>query len=115
MHTFPFQTIPWHTIPVTEHPGETGMAFWQTHQLDGLRIRRVRYSAGYRADHWCSKGHIVHCLEGELISELINGEVHRLTAGSTYVVSDQRSEHRSVSSTGASLLIIDGNFLRSNA
>ena len=115
MSTFPFHTIPWHTIPVTEHPGETGTAFWQTHQLDGLRIRLVRYSAGYLADHWCSKGHIVHCLEGELISELANGNKQVLTPGSTYVVSDQHSQHRSFSSAGARLLIIDGDFLRNDA
>ena len=30
-----------------------------------MRIRLVEYSAGYLADHWCQKGHIVHCLEGE--------------------------------------------------
>jgi hypothetical protein len=24
---------------------------------------------GYLADHWCSKGHIILCLEGELRTE----------------------------------------------
>lgn len=114
MNAFPFHTIPWDSIPVTEHPGETGTAYWQTHQLDGLRIRLVTYSAGYRADHWCEKGHIVHCLEGELISELATGEQQRLTTGSTYVVSDQLSSHRSFSAGGVRLLILDGDFLLSD-
>ena len=70
----PFQVIDWTSIPKTEHTGENGLAFWQTLQLHGLRIRIVEYSAGYLADHWCKKGHIVHCLEGEFVSELQDGE-----------------------------------------
>ncbi|MDZ7646603.1 MAG: DHCW motif cupin fold protein [Cytophagales bacterium] len=82
-----FQTIDWRTIPKTEHIGETGTSFWQTLQLGGLRIRMVEYSAGYMADHWCQKGHIVHCLEGEFISELEGKDIVLLTKGMTYVVS----------------------------
>ena len=65
----PFQTIDWSKVPRTEHSGDTGVAYWQTLQFDGLRIRMVEYSAGYVADHWCEKGHIVHCLEGEVVNE----------------------------------------------
>jgi len=107
-----FQTIDWSAIEKTLHPGETGDSFWQTLQFPGLRIRIVEYSAGYLADHWCQKGHIVHCLEGEFESELETGEVFALTAGVTYVVSDELSSHRSVSKNGVKLLIIDGDFLK---
>jgi hypothetical protein len=100
-------------ISKTEHPGETGTAFWQTLQFDGLRIRIVEYSAGYLADHWCKKGHIVHCLEGEVCSELENGGKTMLKKGMTYVVSDDLSSHRSSTKEGVTLLIVDGNFLRS--
>jgi quercetin dioxygenase-like cupin family protein len=72
----------------------------------------VQYNRGYLADHWCRKGHIVHCLEGEFISELENGEKFVLTKGMTYVVSDELSSHRSSSENGVKLLIIDGDFLR---
>ena len=112
MSHFPFQTIDWTNIERTEHSGETGTSFWQTLQLDGLRIRKVDYSAGYLADHWCQKGHIVHCLEGEFVSELDNGETFTLSKGMTYVVSDNLSSHRSLSKRGVQLLIIDGDFLR---
>lgn len=112
MDKIPFQTILWGEIEKTEHPGETGVAHWQTRQFDGLRVRLVEYSPGYLADHWCTKGHIVHCLEGEFESELQTGEVFRLTRGMTYVVSDELSTHRSVSRTGVKLLIIDGDFLK---
>jgi len=77
-----------------------------------LRIRMVEYSPGYLADHWCKKGHIVHCLEGEFISELETGEEFKLTKGMTYIVSDELSSHRSISKTGVKLLIIDGDFLK---
>lgn len=109
----PFQYIAWDKIAVTEHRGETGMSTWQTVQFPGLRIRLVHYSPGYLADHWCSKGHIVHCLEGSVTNQLKSGEESRLLPGMTYVVSDDLSSHRSVTEEGAKLLIIDGDFLRS--
>ena len=108
----PFQTIDWLSIPKTEHKGETGTAFWQTIQFPGLRIRIVEYSKGYIADHWCQKGHIVHCLEGEFVSELQDGKEFILTQGSTYVVSDGLSSHRSIAKEGVKLMIIDGDFLK---
>lgn len=114
MKAINFQTIDWQDIPKTEHIGETGTSFWQTLQLGGLRIRLVEYSAGYLADHWCQKGHIVHCLEGEFISELEDESNVLLTKGMTYVVSDNRSSHRSISKDGVKLLIVDGDFLKGN-
>ncbi|MFA5302154.1 MAG: DHCW motif cupin fold protein [Bacteroidales bacterium] len=108
----PFQTIDWSTIPKTEHKGETGMAYWQTMQFEGLRIRMVEYSKDYVADHWCTKGHIVHCLEGDFVSELKNGTKSILTKGMTYVVTDDLSSHRSTTVDGVKLLIIDGDFLK---
>jgi len=111
MNKIPFQLIDWDAVPVTEHKGETGMAFWRTLQLGNLRIRRVDYSENYLADHWCQKGHIVHCLSGSFVSEMESGEKFSLSEGMTYVVSDNLSSHRSVSTGGVSLLIIDGAFL----
>jgi hypothetical protein len=108
----PFQTIDWSVIPKTEHKGETGTAYWQTIQYPGLRIRIVEYTTGYLADHWCQKGHIVHCLDGEFISQLSDGTESLLKKGMTYVVSDDLSSHRSVSAGGVKLLIIDGDFLK---
>lgn len=112
MLKIPFQNIDWNKIEKTEHQGTTGVAHWQTVQLDGLRIRKVRYSKNYFADHWCQKGHIVHCLDGQFISEMENGEQVELTKGMTYVVSDDLSSHRSISKDGVTLLIIDGAFLK---
>jgi len=112
MNNIPFQTIDWNQIPKTEHKGERGTSYWQTIQFAGLRIRIVEYAKGYLADHWCQKGHIVQCLEGEFISEMENGESFVLTKGMTYIVSDNLSSHRSVSREAVKLLIIDGDFLK---
>jgi hypothetical protein len=111
-NNIPFQTIDWTNIPKIEYKGEEGIAIWQTMQFPGLRVRLVEYSAGYLADHWCRKGHIVHCLEGEFVSELKDGEETILKKGMTYVVSDELSSHRSYSRDGVKLMIIDGDFLK---
>lgn len=112
MSNIPFQNIDWTKIEKVTYKGETGVAYWQTIQLPGLRIRLVEYSANYLADHWCEKGHIVHCLEGEFISELKTGEKITLKKGESYVVSDELSSHRSSSKNGVKLLIVDGDFLK---
>lgn len=110
----PFDIIDWSAFEKKEAPGKSGKASWKTREYEGLRLRIVEYSAGYLADHWCQKGHIVHCLEGGFTSELESGESFALTAGMTYVVSDNLSSHRSSTKSGVKLLIIDGNFLSVN-
>ena len=107
-----FQVIDWSQVSQKSHEGLQGKSFWQVIQLPELRIRIVEYSPGYIADHWCTKGHIVHCLKGSFISEMENGDSFELTEGMTYVVSDEMSSHRSVSNEGVQLLIIDGGFLK---
>jgi len=106
-----FKTIDWNSIPVTEHAGETGVARWKTIQCDRFRMRVIEYSKDYKANHWCSKGHLVFCLEGEMTSELSDGRVFTLSEGMSYQVSDGVSAHRSSSKGGVKLLILDGGFL----
>lgn len=113
IENIPFQTIDWTKIPLTKYAGETGHAYWRTIQFAGLRIRIVEYSKDYVADHWCQKGHVVFCIEGEMVCELENGNTFTLTKGMSYVVSDDLSSHRSVTKTGVKLLIVDGEFLKS--
>lgn len=112
MSNIPFQTIDWTAIEKVEYKGETGVAIWQTIQFLGLRIRLVEYSKGFLADHWCQTGHVVHCLDGEFMTDLSTGEKIMLTKGETFVVSDELSSHRSISENGVKLLIVDGDFLR---
>jgi quercetin dioxygenase-like cupin family protein len=107
----PFQTTDWAKIQATEHKGETGTALWKTLQFGGLRIRMVEYSKNYKADHWCEKGHIIYCIEGEMDTELSDGSIYKLSAGMSYQVSDNLSSHRTSSSQGVKLFIVDGDFL----
>jgi hypothetical protein len=110
--SIPFQTIDWSTVPAETFPGETGETIWRTLRFGGLRVRMVEYSAGYIADHWCQLGHVVHCLEGSFITEMESGERFMLEKGMSYIVSDGKSSHRSMSEHGVTLMIIDGDFLK---
>jgi hypothetical protein len=103
----PFGTTDWSTVERTEHKGITGTAFWRTRQFGDLRVRMVEYSAGYLADHWCSKGHILLCLSGTLDTELEDGRRFTLTPGTSYQVADQAEAHRSSTAAGATLFIVD--------
>jgi hypothetical protein len=103
----PFGTTDWAAVERTEHPGERGVASWRTQQFGALRVRMVEYSAGYLADHWCSKGHILLCLRGELRTELADGRVFTLTPGMSYQVADGAEPHRSATEGGATLFIVD--------
>ncbi|MDB5929853.1 MAG: hypothetical protein JWR60_1560 [Polaromonas sp.] len=105
--SIPFGTTDWSTVAPTVHPGISGQAVWRTRQFAGIRVRMVDYSAGYVADHWCSKGHILLCLEGELHTELDDGSQHVLRPGMSYQVGDGAEAHRSTSPKGARLFIVD--------
>ena len=110
----PFHVTDWSRVERTNHRGESGTAAWRTIQLGSLRIRLVEYSPGYKADHWCTKGHILYCLDGELTTELNDGRQYILKKGMSYQVSDEMSSHRSITENGATLLIVDGGFLNIN-
>ena len=104
----PFGTTDWATIPATQYPGETGSATWRTQQFGTIRVRMVDYTPGYLADHWCEKGHILLCLEGELDTELGDGRRFVLKPGMSYQVADNAEPHRSRTGTqGARLFIVD--------
>jgi quercetin dioxygenase-like cupin family protein len=107
MTSIPFGTTDWSGIEPTLHAGETGTAMWRTHQLGDIRVRMVEYSPGYLADHWCEKGHILLCLDGELTTDLEDGRSFTLTPGMSYQVADGAEPHRSRTTKGARLFIVD--------
>jgi quercetin dioxygenase-like cupin family protein len=107
MTNIPFGTTDWETFPRTEHAGITGMAYWRTRDFAGIRVRMVEYTAGYLADHWCSKGHILLCLSGELMTELEDGRVFVLKPGMSYQVADNAEAHRSSTKVETKLFIVD--------
>ena len=104
----PFTVTDWAAVPETRHPGETGEAFWRTLVIGDMRVRQVRYTPGYLADHWCDRGHVLYVLAGELHTELRDGRTFVLKPGMSYQVSDfGDAPHRSSTQTGAVLFIVD--------
>jgi len=103
----PFGVVDWNTVERTIHPGEAGEAHWRTRHFGDVRVRLLEYSAGYRADHWCTKGHFLLCLEGELDTELADGRRFTLRPGMSYQVADGAEPHRSSTSMGAKLYVVD--------
>jgi hypothetical protein len=107
INELPFGTTDWGEVARTEHTGEIGAAFWQTKQFGDIRVRMVEYTPGYLADHWCSKGHVLLCLEGELTTELADGRIFVLKPGMSYQVADNAEPHRSSTKIGAKLFVVD--------
>lgn len=104
---FPFQTFDWSTIPKEKHMGETSFATWQVLHYGDIRIRKLEYAPLYKADHWCRKGHIIFCIDGEMDTELDDGRVMKLMAGMIYIVGDNCEAHRSSTIKGCSLFVVD--------
>ncbi|RJQ50637.1 MAG: hypothetical protein C4530_21200 [Desulfobacteraceae bacterium] len=107
MSNIPFETTDWSRVERTEHTGEKGKAFWRTQNFGDIRVRMVEYTPGYLADHWCEKGHVLLCLEGELETELADGRRFVLKPGMSYQVADHAEAHRSGTKAGATLFIVD--------
>jgi hypothetical protein len=103
----PFSIPDWSTIEPVEYAGETGKAIWRTIEVGNIRVRKVEYGPGYLADHWCSRGHVLLVLEGELVTELRDGRRFTMTAGMSYQVAEGAEPHRSSTSGGAALFIVD--------
>jgi hypothetical protein len=103
----PFEVVDWSTVDVTEHRGDDGVARWRTRNFGDVRVRLVEYSPGYVANHWCSKGHILLCMSGELMTELQDGRQFTLGPGMSYQVADNDGAHRSMTHIGATIFIVD--------
>lgn len=107
IENLPFGLTQWDQVEETIYPGDQGQATWRTVKFNDIRVRMVDYSPGYVADHWCTKGHILLCLAGELHTELADGRRFVLTPGVSYQVADDAEPHRSFTTTGAQLFIVD--------
>ncbi len=107
MINIPFGTTDWSAIEPSKHEGEVGVAYWRTRNFGSIRVRLIEYAPGYLADHWCVKGHILFCLEGELHTKLKDGREFILKPGMSYQVADNAEPHRSSTSVGAKLFVVD--------
>ena len=108
----PFEITDWNKIPTAENEGKSGYSRIRGFEQDGLKVRIVEYSADYLADHWCEKGHIVYCIDGECELELSDGRKFVLTKGMGFQVSDNLGSHRIFSKKGVKFFIVDGEFLK---
>jgi hypothetical protein len=107
LNGFPFTVVDWHQVEAQVTPGEVGHAEQKVMNFGAVRVRQVTYSPGYVSDHWCQKGHVLLCISGELNTRLLDGREFTLRSGMSYQVSDRAEAHRSSTSTGATLCIVD--------
>ena len=104
----PTGVIDWPALDASSQPGATGAATIRGRHVGDLQLRLVSYSAGYTADHWCHKGHVVFVVAGSAAIEHEDGRRYELSAGMAYHVSDnERAPHRVTSRDGASVFILD--------
>jgi quercetin dioxygenase-like cupin family protein len=103
----PFGITDWANVNSERKGGEAGWADWKIRQFGDIRVRMLEYSPGYKANHWCTKGHILFCLEGELVTELKDGRIFVLRPGMSYQVADGAEPHRSHTDCGAKLFVVD--------
>ncbi|MGH9897306.1 MAG: DHCW motif cupin fold protein [Pyrinomonadaceae bacterium] len=105
----PEGTTDWSQTPAVAVPGESGVANVQTHQAGDANLRLVEYTAGFLADHWCAKGHVVYVIAGELTIEHQDGRpAYALSAGMNWHVGDdEKPLHRVRSDKGATIFTLD--------
>ena len=103
-----FKITDWDKIEPIEKKGEIGTSYWKTLESEDIRVRIVEYKAGFKSNHFCSKGHIILVLEGTIYLEIKNGEVVTLDEGMTFQVGDsQKNSHLAFTKTGAKVFIVD--------
>lgn len=104
----PFNITEWNELEPIEHKGEVGTSFWRTFEEGNIRVRLVDYFPGFRSDHWCSRGHVLLVLEGELAIQLKDGSEFLLTSGTSFQVEDDDSNpHFAFTEKGAKVFIVD--------
>ena len=103
----PFAATDWEQVPASEIEGERGTARQRTVEAGNLRLRMVEFSPGYRADHWCPRGHVVLVLEGALTTELKDGRRFESPAGTSFQVADGDGFHLVSTAAGAKVFIVD--------
>ncbi len=99
----------WTRVAPTSVVGASGKATIRARQAGSVQLRVVEYGAGYLADHWCSKGHVIYVIAGSLAIEHEDGTPpFRLASGMTWHVSDGAvPAHRVRSEHGATVFIVD--------
>ncbi len=103
----PFTVTDWTKLSSVGIRGERGKAVSKELNQGSARVRLVDYSADYKSDHWCTKGHIVLVLEGDLTIELNDGMSYELEGDMSLQVGDDVVPHLVRSKGGARVIIFD--------
>jgi hypothetical protein len=104
----PIEAIEWARVPATVQAGETGTSATRTRNLGDIRLRLVAYSGGYKADHWCGKGHILYVISGNLVIEHDDQTRTALATGTGWHAPDGAGPpHRVLCESGATVFIVD--------
>lgn len=107
IESFPFQAISWTSVPLEEYKGETGTYYTQQLMMSDIRVRMIEYSTDFKADHWCTKGHVLLCLEGELDILLKDGRKMKLLKDMSLFIGDENEPHFISTAIGCKLFIVD--------
>lgn len=104
----PFEMIDWSQLTMVEHEGERGTSQWRAFDRGNLRVRMVEYFPGFYSDHWCSRGHVLLVLEGELVIQLRDGREFVMKPGTSFQAEDDKANpHLAFSDKGAKVFIVD--------
>jgi hypothetical protein len=101
------QLIDWDSITPIETKGKTGINTAQEFSGGGYKIRLSVYSAKYESDHWCEKGHIIHCIDGSMIMKIRDNEDVYLTAGKSLLLGEGDQHMAVTGDDPAKIFIID--------
>ncbi len=104
----PFTITDWEKIKPVEYKGEFGSSFWRIFESGNIRVRIVEYSPGFKSDHYCSRGHILLVLEGELYIKLKDEQTFLLVQGKSFQAEDdENNPHLAYTEKGAKVFIVD--------
>jgi quercetin dioxygenase-like cupin family protein len=108
LENVPLGAIDWTRTDAVTQPGETGTAVARTCNLGDITLRLVTYSTGFKADHWCAKGHIVYVVSGRLVIEYEDETRTVLDTGTSWHGPDDAGPaHRVLCEAGATVFIVD--------
>jgi quercetin dioxygenase-like cupin family protein len=93
---------------LSSNPVKTGTAETRARDLGDITLRTVAYSRGFKADHWCAKGHIVYVISGSLVIEHEDKTSTALSEGVSWHAPDNaRPPHRVLCEASATVFIVD--------
>jgi uncharacterized cupin superfamily protein len=111
LKSFSVGEIDWSKVPAVAQAGETGTAAARTVKLGDVTLRFVKYSAEFKADHWCTKGHILYVVSGNVVIEYDDGTHTYLSPGmSWHAPEGATTAHLLRCERDATVFIMDGTY-----